>query len=179
MDCGRVLRCVLSAIMIIAGLAVVGATSVGAATAPQLTRYPYLTDAVGTSMTVNWATDRSSKAGTVQWGATDGNGNCNPTNPVAGTWYPITVNTVSEYQWTATLSLPAPGTYCYRPFLASTDLLGSDPSPTFATQVPAGSAQSFSFDVFGDWGQTDANGNNAAPDEPDDVRSPRAAHSSR
>ncbi len=130
---------------------------------PHLTRAPYLTDAVGTSMTVNWGTDRSSKSGAVRWGAVDQAGACNPTNPATGTWYPITVNGVSEYQWTATLSLPAAGTYCYRPFLGTTDLLGSASTPTFTTQVPAGSTQSFSFDVFGDWGQTDSSGNN--PDQ--------------
>jgi len=46
-------------------------------------------------------------------------------------------------------------------FLGATDLLGSDPSITFKTQVPAGATTPFSFDVFGDWGQVDANGNSA------------------
>ena len=34
-----------------------------AAYAPQLMRYPYLTDVVGTSATVNWGTDRSRSTG--------------------------------------------------------------------------------------------------------------------
>ena len=127
---------------------------------PHLTRAPYLTDAVGTSITISWGTDQSSQTGTVRWGAVV-SGNCAPTNAVTGTWYPVTVNGVSEYQWTATVSLPAAGTYCYRPFLDTTDLLGSASTPTFTTQVPVGSTQPFSFDVFGDWGQIDANGNNA------------------
>src|SRR5439155_24599201 len=73
----------------------------------------------------------------------------------------ITVGTVSEYQWTATLSVPASGTYCYRVLLGTTDLLGTDPSPVFTTQVPAGASAPYSFAVFGDWGQVDANGANA------------------
>ena len=132
-------------------------------TAPQLTRYPYLTDSVGTSVTVNWGTDRSTDTGSVKWGPVDAGGTCALTKVAAGTWFPITVNGVSEYQWLATLSLPASGRYCYRPYLASTDLLGTDPSPKFSSQVPAGSSQSFSFDVFGDWGQTTSSGDN--PDQ--------------
>ena len=43
-------------------------------------------------------------------------------------------------------------------FLGSTDLLGSDPSPQFWSQIPAGSSTPYSFAVFGDWGDTDGNG---------------------
>ena len=161
MELGQVVRRVVPAMVLIAGLVGASVASAGASNAGQLTRYPYLTDAVGTSMTVNWGTDQSANTGSVAWGAVDGGGNCSPTNVVAGTWFPVTVNGVSEYQWLAKLSLPVAGTYCYRPFLGSTDLLGTDPSPRFTTQVPAGSTQPYSFDVFGDWGQTDANGNNA------------------
>ena len=46
--------------------------------------------------------------------------------------------------------------------MGSTDLLGSDPSPVFWSQIPAGNTQPYSFAVFGDWGDTDANGNNPA-----------------
>ena len=52
-------------------------------------------------------------------------------------------------------------TYCYRVILGSTDLLGSDPSPPFTSQVAAGSSTPFSFAVFGDWGQAYADGINA------------------
>ena len=45
--------------------------------------------------------------------------------------------------------------------LGALDLLGANPSPTFTTQVPLGSTETFSFAVFGDWGQTNANGTNA------------------
>jgi fibronectin type 3 domain-containing protein len=135
----------------------------GATTASQLTRYPYLTDLVGTSVEVNWATNQSSTAASASWAAVDSAGNCTPTNGVGALRTSITVNNVAEYQWAATLSLPASGTYCYRVFLNGTDLLGSDPSPRFTTQVPAGSNQAFSFAVLGDWGLVDANGNN--PDQ--------------
>ena len=39
--------------------------------ATQLTRRPYLTDLVGTSVEVNWATDRSNMVASTSWGAVD------------------------------------------------------------------------------------------------------------
>src|SRR5690242_3873290 len=131
-----------------------------AATAAQLTRYPYLTDAVGTSITLNWATDRSFTSATAKWGTANASG-CTPTNSVSAARTAITVNSVTEYQWTAVLHLPSAGAYCARVFLGFVDLLGTDPSLNFQTQTPAGSTAPFSFGVFGDWGQVDANGNNA------------------
>ncbi|MBV8952340.1 MAG: metallophosphoesterase [Actinobacteria bacterium] len=140
-----------------------------------LTRYPYLTDLVGTRVTVNWATTRLnsvSSTGTVTWGA-PGSG-CN-THSAAATRNNLAVGSttppntqVLEYQWTASIDVGAPGTYCYRVLLGSSknppptpiDLLGTDPSPTFTTQVPAGSTQPFSFAVIGDWGQVDGSGAN-------------------
>ena len=65
----------------------------------QLKRYPYLTDLVGTSVTVNWGTDRSSINGAVKWGKV-GTESCTAHTTV-GTRTAITVNGVSEYQWTA------------------------------------------------------------------------------
>jgi hypothetical protein len=70
---------------------------------------------------------------------------------------------VNVYQWKAQLTLTRGVQYCYRVFLGSTDLLGSDPSPTFFTQVPAGSTEPFTFAVIGDWGSVDGAGNN--PDQ--------------
>ena len=127
---------------------------------PQLTRYPYLTDLVGLSVTVNWATDTSATTGSALWGAVDASGNCTPTQQVTAARTSITVGTTPEYQWASTLTLPGQGRYCYRVRLGSLDLLGTDASPTFRTQVPAGSNESYSFAVLGDWGQTDANGDN-------------------
>jgi fibronectin type 3 domain-containing protein len=126
---------------------------------PHLTRAPYLTDLVGLNVAVNWATDQSQTAGSVSYGAVV-NGACNPSTMVQAGRTTISVGAVLEYQWTSEITLPAAGTYCYRVFLGSTDLLGANPSPSFTTQVPFGSTQSFSFLVFGDWGQVDTTGQN-------------------
>ncbi len=126
--------------VLVAFLASVGVlTACTAPIAPQLTRSPYLTDLVGRSVAVNWATDTSNTVAGASWGAVDAMGGCTPTNVVAAARTSITVGTTSEYQWKATLSLPASGRYCYRVALGSTDLLGGDPSPIFTTQVPRGS----------------------------------------
>ena len=78
----------------------------------------------------------------------------------------ITVNSVGVYQWKAMLDGLKPNTqYCYRVYLGSggtVDLLATDASPRFWSQLPAGSAQPFSFAVFGDWGYT---GNGPNPDQ--------------
>src|SRR5690242_4527392 len=120
------------------------AASSGAAVASyslQLRRYPYLTDAVGPYATINWATDRSQTSGAVRFGKV-GSEACT-THYVPATKTAITVNGVLEYQWKVQLTL-TPGTqYCYRAYLGSSpvgevDLLGSDPAPTFWTQIPSG-----------------------------------------
>ena len=125
----------------------------------RLKRYPYLTDLVGTSVTVNFATDISSPNATVKYGL---NGGTCDTNTVAATRTFILVNGVSEYQWKATLTGLAPDTqYCYRVYYTSSqvDLLAPDSSPVFRTQMPAGSTSPFKFAVLGDWGQVSATGN--------------------
>src|SRR6185295_5121466 len=116
----------------------------------QLKRYPYLTDVVGSSATVNFGTDQSGTTAVVKWGASGGS--CT-TNTATATRTSITVNSVAEYQWSATFAVTPNTQYCYRVYLGSSqiDLLGSDASPTFSSQLPAGSGQSFSFAVFGDW----------------------------
>jgi hypothetical protein len=123
------------------------ATARGASSA--LTRYPYASEVVDNSATVNWATDRSQSIGSATWGAVN-NGTCTPSNIVPATSASITVGSTSEYQWSARLIFPGPGTYCYRPQLGTTDLLGSDSSPQLTTAAAPGSA--FSFAVVGDWG---------------------------
>ena len=130
-----------------------------AAASSALTRYPYLTDSIQASITLNWATDTSASTGSVQWGPS---GSCSA-NTQAATKTNITVISKAEYQWKATIPVSPDTTYCYRVFLGSTDLLGSDPSPVFTSQVASGSSTPFSFDVFGDWGQAYANGSN--PDQ--------------
>ncbi|HEY9528431.1 MAG TPA: DNRLRE domain-containing protein, partial [Anaerolineales bacterium] len=130
---------------------------------PALRRYPYLTDVVGSYATINWATDRSDTSGLVRYGKVGAEA-CTA-HAVIPTKTPISVNAVSQYQWKAQLNLE-PGTrYCYRVYLGTSpvsqiDLLGSDPAPTFWTQVPTGANESFSFVVFGDWGYVDASGTN-------------------
>lgn len=114
-----------------------------------LRRYPYVSEVVGSSATVNWATDRSQATGTATWGALS-DGQCTPSNSVSATRVSITVGSTSEYKWTVVLGFPGPGTYCYRVQLGGVDLLGTDPSPRVTTAAAPGSA--FSFAVLGDWG---------------------------
>jgi calcineurin-like phosphoesterase family protein len=134
-------------------------TPVAAAASSALKRYPYLTDVVNGSATLNWATDRSSINGRLTWGPA---GSCGA-NSVAATRTAITVNGVSEYQWTAKATGLAPqSSYCYRVYLGSsaqTDLLGTDPSPVLTTLPASGAGGSSTFAVIGDWGQAFANGN--------------------
>src|SRR6266851_4600019 len=127
---------------------------------PRLTRAPYLTDLVALHVAINWATDQSATTGSVRYGTVGAGGACTPTAEVAATRITILVGIVSEYQWKVDLTLPATGTYCYRVYLAGIDLLGSNASPAFTTQVQFGSTESYSFVVFGDWGQVDASGQN-------------------
>ena len=130
---------------------------------PGLRRYPYLTDAVATYATINWATDRSDSSGGVSYGKV-GSEACTA-HYVNGSKTPLSVNGVLEYQWKAQLNL-LPGTqYCYRVYLGTSpvsqiDLLGGDPAPSFWSQVPSGGNQPFSFVVFGDWGMVDSSGAN-------------------
>jgi Calcineurin-like phosphoesterase/Purple acid Phosphatase, N-terminal domain len=132
-----------------------------AAVAPQLTRYPYLTDVVQTFATVNFATDRSQTTAKLKYGKV-GQESCTA-HSVSASKTAIVVGTASEYQWKAKLTGLTPNVkYCYRIFFGtnSIDLLGGDPSPQFWSALPAGSNQSYSFAVFGDWGDTNQQGNN-------------------
>jgi len=130
-----------------------------------LRRYPYLTDVVNSYATINWGTDQYNSTSAVRWGKV-GSESCT-THYVPASRVVVNVNGVAEYQWKALLNL-APGTqYCYRIYLGSSpanaiDLLGTDSSPVFWTQIPSGSNQSYSFVVFGDWGQVDSTGSNPA-----------------
>jgi len=136
-----------------------------AAPSRALRRYPYLTDVVQTNATVNWATDKSNTTAYATYGI-DGQEGCTAHTATA-TRTSITVNRIGEYQWKASIPVAAATAYCYRVFLGTspsgTDLLGTDPSPVFRSQLPSGSTAPYSFAVFGDWGQVDANGAN--PDQ--------------
>ncbi|MEP6758405.1 MAG: metallophosphoesterase family protein [Actinomycetota bacterium] len=125
-----------------------------------LRRYPYLTDLVSTNVTINWATTTSASTGSVRYGRS-GVESCTA-HTVTATQTSITVGSTTEYQWKAQLSgLSTDSAYCYRVYGGTTDLLGSDASPIFRSQVSSGSNASYSFAVFGDWGVVDGGGNNA------------------
>jgi len=172
-----------SAVVLCAAFA--GVDSAAADVDASLTRYPYLTDSVQDSITVNWATPApppdppgttTTVAGNVRYGPP---GSCTEKSKGA-TKTGITVNGVAEYQWKASLPVGASTPYCYRVFLTTTvtttggpvttttDLLGSDPSPAFTSQVATGSTAPFSFAVFGDWGQAYAG--SANPDQANVLR---------
>ncbi|MGZ4638789.1 MAG: metallophosphoesterase, partial [Actinomycetes bacterium] len=141
-------------VLALALMAVGGAPS--AAVESALTRSPYLTDSVQASVTINWATDTSASTGRVTWGPP---GSCGAqSTPAVAT--SIKVVATPEYQWSATIPVSPDTQYCYRIYLGSVDLLGTDPSPVFTSQVAAGSTAPFSFAVFGDWGQTVESGDN-------------------
>ena len=125
-------------------------SSASAATyASALKRYPYISEVVANSARLNWATDRSQSTGSATWGTVSG-ATCTPTNTAAATKISITVGSTSEYQWTAPITFPASGTYCYRVQLGTTDLLGTDSSPQVTTAAAPGS--SYSFAILGDYG---------------------------
>jgi len=132
-----------------------------AATDLGLRRAPYLTDLVGRGVTVNWATTTGIPNGWVTYGRLGIEG-CGA-HAMAATSRTIQVGSTTEYQWRAELTdLSRDAAYCYRVRGGGEDLLGTDPSPSFLTQVPRSSATPFSFAVIGDWGQVDAVGANAA-----------------
>jgi uncharacterized repeat protein (TIGR01451 family) len=140
------------------------AATVSAAISPELKRYPYLTDTVGDSATVNWGTTRLSNQGVLKYGKV-GTEACDA-HTVTTTRIAITVGTVAQFQWKAQLTGLEPNTeYCYRIYMtaSSIDLLGDDPSPHFKSQVAPGSSDPFSFAVFGDWGYVHPDGTN--PDQ--------------
>ena len=154
----------LTAVFAAAALLLPAATATtpaaAASLAPPLTRYPYLTDVVGGNATVNFGTDQSKISAVVKWGQV-GAESCTAHTTTA-TKTNLSVNGVGEYQWKAQLSPLLPDTaYCYRLYFGTSqiDLLGSDPSPQFVTQLPAGSSKAFSFAVLGDWGKTYDTGN--------------------
>jgi hypothetical protein len=154
------------AVLLVAGVALVPAPALGAPSS-SLTRYPYLTDLVGGSVTVNWATTRTSAVtGSVTIGKVGAEPAC-ASRTVPATRTSITVKSQSQYQWQATVpDLERDATYCYRVYLGTsprTDLLGSDPSPRFRGELPERPAEPFSFAVFGDWGQADEGSTN--PDQ--------------
>ena len=154
----RVVALVAAAVVV--GVQLPATPQVSAAVATQLRRYPYLTDVVAQYATINWATDRSLTSGRATYGIA-GSESCTA-NTVTASRTAITVNGVAQYQWEANLTLAPNTRYCYRVSGGNpaVDLLGTDPSPQFFTQIPAGDTQPYTFAVFGDWGEVDAAGAN-------------------
>jgi hypothetical protein len=131
----------------------------GATYSSSLRRYPYLTDLVKRDVAVNWATTTSIASGSVQWGKV-GSESC-AAHSTSATKTTITVGSTTEYQWHAELSDLTKNTeYCYRVYGGTTDLLGTDPTPSFRSQMRARSNEPYSFAVFGDWGKVDGGGDN-------------------
>jgi predicted phosphodiesterase len=132
-----------------------------ASVSTSLRRYPYLTDLVKRDVTVNWATTTSVASGTVRWGKVGGPRGCDARTTAASNTT-IAVGSTTEHQWKASLTgMHKGGSYCYRVLGDGIDLLGTDPTPTFHAQLGKGTSESYSFAVFGDWGEVDSGGNNA------------------
>lgn len=133
----------------------VAASTVFGGYLPQLRRYPYLTDVVASYATINWATDRSQSQASVIWGQEAGDGTFVLDQVTTASRVSVTVNSVPVYQWKAELSGLAPDTvYRYRVILGTNpgiDLLGTDVTPAFRSQIAPGDGQPFTFAVFGDW----------------------------
>lgn len=160
----RGLTGILAAVTLAAGAVTVLPTAAQAAlpaASPLLTRAPYLTDLTAGSVQVTWATTRQVR-GVVSYGPA---GNCSAKSATATTLAnPITVNGVTEYKNSVTVSGLSPGTaYCYRISTGGSspvDLLGGNPSPVFTTLDPPDGTSPFTFAVFGDWGDTTNSGSN-------------------
>src|SRR3954471_9876996 len=105
----RVVAVCITFLLTVTVMAFVAPTAARAATDPTLTRYPYLTDATQSSMTINWATDTTGgTAGSVVWGPV---GNCTA-NTTAATKTNITVIAKAEYQWQAVIPVTPDTQYC-------------------------------------------------------------------
>jgi uncharacterized repeat protein (TIGR01451 family) len=160
-----VARALVGSVLVAFALLAVAAAAASASYRPELRRYPYLTDVVGNSATLNWGTTRLSISGVVRYGEV-GAESCTA-HTASTTRTAITVGTEPQFQWKSQLTLSPDTEYCYRVYMDTNpeiDLLGDDPSPSFKTQLPAGSSNPFSFAVFGDWGEVlNADGTN--PDQ--------------
>ncbi len=149
---------VFAALLCVSALGAATQSPVDAAFSRTLRRYPYLTDLVKRHVTVNWATTTTVTSGSVTWGRIGGD--C-AAHKAGASKTSVTVGTTAEYQWQAEITRLKRGRrYCYRILDGRTDLLGSDPSPSFRAQLPK-KATRLAFAVFGDWGHVDAGGNNA------------------
>jgi calcineurin-like phosphoesterase family protein len=127
---------------------------------PTLTRAPYLTDLVKRHVTVVWATTPDVVRAHVAYGQ-QGVEPCDAHRSRAIATA-ITVGAVAETQWSADVNgLRHDTAYCYAVYAGSTNLLAGGPAPVFRSQIGPASSHSYSFAVFGDWGQVSASGTNA------------------
>src|SRR5436190_137929 len=146
----RRLAILVAALVAPSALMILGASPASATAAPQLTRYPYLTDVVSAgatdNATVNFATDQTITAAFATIGPAGGS--CSGTSRT-GSKTGITVGSTAENQWKVKFTGLAPGaSFCYRlragsPTSPGADLLGSDPSPVFTTPPAPGSGTTF------------------------------------
>ena len=162
---GRLFARFVAGMLLVAFAVLALVSSASASYSDQLRRYPYLTDVVDTSATLNWGTTRQSISGVVRYGEV-GAESCTA-HTASTTRTAITVGGEPQFQWKSRLTLQPDTEYCYRVYMDTNpeiDLLGDDASPQFKTQVPAGADDPFSFAVFGDWGEVlNADGTN--PDQ--------------
>jgi calcineurin-like phosphoesterase family protein len=151
----------LGSIVVAAALLGVAQPS-GATPSSSLTRAPYLTDLVQRHVTVNWATTPTFAKGHVAYGQV-GVEPCDA-HRAAATPTTITVGTVTETQWSASLNkLTHDTAYCYSVYGGPENLLGTDAPPVFHSQLGPNSSAPLTFAVFGDWGQVTSAGAN--PDQ--------------
>ncbi len=139
------LAAILAASVLVLAVSAIPGAAASTTYSSHLRRYPYLTDVVNSYATINWGTDQYYSTGAVRWGKV-GSESCTAHYAPASRAV-VSVNGVGEYQWKAMLNLLPDAQYCYRVYLGSSpsteiDLLGSDASPQFWTQVPAGSTES-------------------------------------
>ncbi|HEY7917069.1 MAG TPA: hypothetical protein VIC86_08835, partial [Acidimicrobiales bacterium] len=72
-----VVAVVLAALVASVAVVVAWPSAPASARSAALTRYPYVSEVVGTSATVDWGTDRSQSTGTATFGVVSG-GSCTP-----------------------------------------------------------------------------------------------------
>ena len=124
---GGRLRRLAGALALVAALLALAAPGAFAA-APQLKRYPYLTDATSGGVTVNWGTDRTLTTGTLRWGRV-GVESCTA-NAVTAIAHVGDGRQRRRVPVDGAARAPATAPrFCYRVFGGTVDLLGADASP--------------------------------------------------
>ena len=116
----------------------VGSASASAASyASALKRYPYVTDVVGNSATLNWGTERRRAPGRPPGGRSSGGLHADEHGDSHQGVHHRRLK--SEYQWTAPITFP-PRDLLLPGATRDHDLLGTDPSPQVTTAAAPGSS---------------------------------------